>query len=190
MADSKKEGADFTGVTVVDWDSENNWFIRYAKRYKISLPELIDLIFKLWIEYKPIKIGVEKKAFEFQVKPFLEIKARETQIKPVVVQLEDGGTAKNDRIKGALEGRFESGKIWFLKDSFDDQKILRGELYDFPSAKHDDLSDSLSYIQQLGQRPFGKDKEVKPSIAGELEEYRRTQNKTTNNRDVLHGLMD
>lgn len=190
MADSKKDGADFTGVCIVDWDSDNNWYIRYAKRYKINLPELIDLIFKLWLDFKPIKIGVEKKAFEYQVKPFLEIKSRETDIKPIVVQLEDGGNAKGDRIKGALEGRFEAKKIWFFKNSIDDQKILRGELYDFPASKNDDLSDALAYISSLGNRPYSKDKSQPTTISQELEEYRRQQNNNFNSKDILSGVMD
>ena len=156
VAESKKDGADFTGVTIIDWDQDNNWYIQYAKRYKINITSLVDTIFQLWLQYKPNKIGVEKKAFEDQLKPLLRMRSEETGIFPVVVELQHGGKQKEDRIRGALQGRLEVGKIWFKKDIRDDQNILRGELYDFPHAKNDDLGDSLAYHQNIGFRPFGK----------------------------------
>ena len=177
VAESKKDGSDFTGVSVVDWDQENNWFLQHIKRHKVNITGLIDLIFELWQFWKPIKIGVEKKAFEDQIKPLLRIKSEETGIFPIVVELEHGGNRKEDRIRGALVGRFESGKIWFRKDAKDDQLVLKGELYDFPNAKNDDLSDSLAYIQSLGNRPMGRSKEQKSQVEIEFENYKRRQMK-------------
>ena len=138
-AESKKDGADWTAVTIVDWDSDNNWYIDYAKRYRVNSAELIDLIFTLWQEFKPSRIGIEKKAFEDQIKPYLNVKKSELGVFPIVVELEPHGIRKEDRIVGALQGRFESKKIHFKSGSNDDQKILKSELYDFPRAKNDDL---------------------------------------------------
>ena len=172
-AQSKNDGADYTGITVVDWDSDNNWYIIFAKRYKINLPELIDFIFKFWQFYKPSIIGVEKKAFTDQIKPFLDVKAQELGVFPIVKELEDGGTRKYDRILGALEGRFEAKKIHFLKDATDDQVLLKGELYDFPAGKWDDLADALAYVEQIGARPYSKDKIIPSTIKSELRAHRR-----------------
>ncbi|MCH8244312.1 hypothetical protein IIB97_00260 [Patescibacteria group bacterium] len=181
-AQSKNDGADWTGVTVVDWDSDNNWYIVFAKRYKINLPELIDYIFKWWGFYKPAVIGVERKAFEDQIKPYLDIKAAELGIFPIVKELEDKGTRKYDRILGALEGRFEAGKIHFLKGATDDQVLLKGELYDFPAGKFDDLADSLAYVEQLGSRPYSRDKKIPTTITEELKDYRRQQGDLNDSR--------
>ncbi len=164
VADSLKDGADFTGEIGFDWDQDNNWFIQRAKRHKVNITGLVDLIFEIWQVRKPIKIGVEKKAFEDQIKPLLKIRSEETGIYPVVVELTPRGRNKEDRIRGALVGRFENKKIWFKKDSHDDQQILKGELFDFPHAKNDDLSDGLSYGDELGYRPMGKSKEQQSSI--------------------------
>ena len=130
---------DYTGIVVVDWDIENYWYIKYAKRRRVNAPELIDEIFRLWEYYKPIKIGIEKKSFEDQIKPYIEQRSEETGIYPVVVELEHGGTHKVDRIRGALQGRLQAGKIKFLSDSNDNTEELRNELYDFPKAEYDDL---------------------------------------------------
>jgi len=148
---------DYTGIIVIDWDIENNWYVRYAKRERINSPELIDKIFWLWQAYQPIKIGVEKKSFEDQVKPYNTLKSEQTGIYPVVMELEHGGTRKEDRIRGALQGRLQAGKILFSEAPIDDTDDLRQELYDFPKAEFDDLSDALAYIQQIGVRPIMKD---------------------------------
>lgn len=181
---------DWTGTICVDWDTENFWHIKYAKRKRLNAPELIDEIFYLWETYHPIKIGVEKKAYEDQVKPYIELKSEETQIYPVVVELEHGGTRKEDRIRGALQGRLQQGKILFKKDSVDNTDDLRMELYDFPKAKFDDLSDALAYIEQLGHRPLIKGKDtVMPEQSRELlEEVRRR--KLQNRGDVFDGLVN
>jgi len=138
-AESKKQGSDWTAVTVVDTDQNNNWYVRFVKRYRVNSAELIQLIFDLWNTWKPQVIGVERKAFEDQIKPFMDIKAQETGTFPNVVELEHGGQRKEDRIVGSLQGRFESGKILFQENPLDDTRVLHGELYDFPFAKNDDL---------------------------------------------------
>lgn len=171
-AESKKDGADYTGVSIVDWDSDNNWYLHFVKRYRVNSAELIDLIFTLWQEFKPLKIGIEKKAFEDQIKPFLDIKKAELGIFPIVEELLPRGQRKEDRIVGSLQGRFESGKIHFLEGSNDDQGILRSELYDFPRAKNDDLADCTAYLQDLGNRPYSPDKKVPTSIEEELKAVR------------------
>jgi len=93
-----------------------------------------------------------------------------------VVELEHGGKRKEDRIKGALQGRFEAGKIWFKKGSQDDQKLLKGELIDFPSSKNDDLSDSLAYVEQIGYRPMGKSKEQMTTLEQEFWQHKQKSN--------------
>lgn len=145
---------DFTGTVVVDWDIENNWYIRYAKRKRLNAPEMIEWIFYLWETFKPIKIGVEKKSFEDQIMPYIKLKSEETNIYPVIEELEHGGRRKEDRIRGALQGRFQAGKIKFLANAYDDTSELQNEIYDFPRAKYDDLVDCAAYISELGTRPI------------------------------------
>lgn len=168
VADSKKDGADYTGATCIDWDQDNNWFVQLAKRYRVNITGLIDLIFSLWQTYKPQKIGVEKKAFIDQIKPLLLVKSEETGVYPIVEELEPGGRAKEDRIRGALVGRFELGKIWFKKTPIDDTGALRSELYDFPHSRNDDLCDSLAYHQSIGYRPMGQSKSQLSTIEKEF----------------------
>lgn len=186
-AESKNQGADDSFLTVVDWDVENNWFIQEARGRKVNAPELIDWIFEIWETWKPQKIGIEKKAFEDQVKPYLRLKSEQLGVYPIVVELEHGGRRKEDRVVGALQGRFESGKIYFKEAPTDDTPRLRGQLHDFPKGRNDDGPDSLAYHASIGSRPFSKAKEVMTGTEREFYEYRKQQ-KSFNKQSIVNKL--
>lgn len=151
VADSLSGGSDWTGVVVVKIDSEGNWFVWRVNRVKRDIMGLVDLIFEIWQTEKPVCIGVEKKSFADQLDSFLSMKKNELQIYPVIRELQHHGVEKGARILGALQGRFESGKIFFMDGASDNTKELKGELFDFPKARWDDLADALAYIDQLAE---------------------------------------
>lgn len=165
VADSAHENSDYTGVVVVAIDNTHKWHILYAKRYNVTVTGLIDVVFDIWQKFKPNRIGVEKKAFEDQVQPLLKVRSEQTGIYPSVVELKHGGKRKEDRIMGALQGRFENDAILFTKGFPEDQKILQGELYDFPRGKNDDLADALAYISDFAYRSYKKEekKDTRPA---------------------------
>lgn len=174
-ADTDKEGSDYIGVTVVDWDQDNNWYFTYVKRYRLNILGFVDLIFNLWNEWKPQKIGVEKKSFEDQLKPLLDEQMDERQCYPVVRELDHKGRRKEARIIGALQGRFEKGKIWFKKNPKDDTEALKRELFDFPKGRYDDLADAAAYVEQIGSRPFSNKKTETTGLQNEMDEYFRAK---------------
>lgn len=139
VAESKNQGADDTGVTIVDTDRENNWYVRHVKRHKVNSAELLELIFDIHGAYHPAVIGVEKRALEDQVMPFIRTMSEKRGVFPHVVELKHHGKSKEDRVLGALQGRFESGKILFRSEATDDTNVLKGQLRDFPYGKKDDL---------------------------------------------------
>ena len=160
---SKSLGSDYTGVIVNSVDAARNWYLRLVKRLRINSLELVNLIFDLWtnVEYKRhglIKIGVEQKAFNDLIRPMLTREAERRSVYPVIEELKDMGIRKQDRISGALQGRFENGKIHFLEDATDDSEWLRDELISFPLAKNDDLGDALAYQEDIVTYPdIGKE---------------------------------
>lgn len=160
IADTIKDTSDYTGEVSIDISSDNQWYIHRARRHRKGILGIVKLIFDIWEFDKPEMIGIEKKAFENQIRPLLLVESKKRNSYPLVIQLKDGGTQKESRIKGALEGRFEYGMISFLEGATDDQGLLRSELIDFPSAKHDDLSDALAYGEQFAYEPVDS-KEIK-----------------------------
>ena len=61
---SQADTADFTGVVVVSVDQENRWYVRFAKRYKITPTQIINLIFEIHKNFKCAGIGIEEVAFQ------------------------------------------------------------------------------------------------------------------------------
>lgn len=160
VADSTKDGSDWTGVIVHLIDSNGNRYRVYVKRERRNILGKVDLIFELWNkwhQYGLNEIGVEKKAFEDEIKPLLDIEMERRQVYPIVTELKPAHTSKRSRIKGNLEGLYEKGKIWTIIDdnglTIGDTDKLLNELYDFPSSAKDDLSDAEAYITDMAQIP-------------------------------------
>jgi len=180
VADSTGAGHDYTGCVVEAIDENGNWFNRVTKRYRVDILGLINLIFELWNMDGMRKIGVEKKAYEDQIKPLLDLESQKRGQYPVVVELKHGGKRKIDRIKGNLQGLYRQGKIFNRENPEDDTRVLWDQLYSIGggiiASKNDDLADGKSYIAQIAEKPV-------------TEEYRSRYNKERKSRhDPLHKI--
>jgi phage terminase large subunit-like protein len=140
---SAEKTADFTGIVINRVDRENNWYIR-SERFKGTEGELIQKIFDLKNYFKPYKIGIEQKAFEYTLKPNLINEMRNRNSFFSITELKDAGQAKNRRIESLIP-RYEVGAIYFLKSQTD----IIDELIRFPRGVHDDLIDALAYQNQI-----------------------------------------
>jgi len=152
-APSTKEGTDYIGIIVCSVDINNKWYLRHVERFKGNTPQLIDKIFDLRNYWKPLKIGVEQKAFEDLIKPYLDQEMRKRNIFFTIEELKDKGVRKEDRIRGRLQGRFESKSIFLKKNPEDNTNDLIDELVRFPKSKFDDLGDALQYQSEIVQKP-------------------------------------
>lgn len=140
---------DFTALVVVQADSNKDWYVRVAQRYKITPTEIMDLIFRVNAEWKPMCIGIEDVAFQ---KALLYMASEEMRrrgvMAPVTGIKPTPDKTKEMRILG-LVPRFEWGHIHLAKGLED----LKTEALKFPRGAHDDLLDSLSYIEQIVRYP-------------------------------------
>ena len=67
-----------------------------------------------------------------------------------IEDLNHGNRRKSERIIWSLQGIFENGKVTLQKGDWN--KEFADQLVNFPNAQmHDDLVDSLAYIQQIAQ---------------------------------------
>ena len=165
VADSVSHSADWTGAVVIFVAPNGARFRVDVRREKRNIKGVIDLIFEIWEQWAPyglIKIGVEKKAFDDQILPLYEDEKRRRTAYPIIEELKPMGRSKESRIKGALQGFYETGKVisigknderGFYKSVGDTDTLLE-ELYDFPSAKHDDLSDAEGYGGDIAVTPL------------------------------------
>jgi len=156
---STAKTADDTGIVVVSVDKENKWYVRMAERFHGNEKELIDKLFDLHNYWKPLKIGIEQKAYEFTLKTHMDDEMRKRNDFFVIEELKDSGRSKIMRIEG-LVPRFESKSIFFKKDQTD----LLDQLYTFPSGKHDDLIDALAYLLELAEQVYNIQKKAKNNV--------------------------
>lgn len=153
--------SDSTGIIVVSVDLENKWYIQMAQRFKGNEQQVIEKIFDLHSFFAPRKMGIEQKAFQYTLKPSMDVEMRKRNTFFTVEELKDAGRSKNARIEGLIP-RFETNSIFIRRDQTD----LIDELIRFPSAPHDDLIDALAYMLELaepaGERFGGASKPIKP----------------------------
>lgn len=165
---SQADTADFTGVVVVAVDSEKRWYVKLARRYKITPTQIINLIFELNANFSPQIIGVEEVAYQKALLYFLDEEMRRRNVLLPV----KGIKPPTDRTKQArilsMVPRFEWQRI-FLNRGLTDLEL---ELLQFPRGAHDDLIDALASIEYIYYPP-DKDKEFDKKPAANSPDYER-----------------
>jgi hypothetical protein len=153
---SKKESADFTGITVNRVDSENKWHI-YSYRKKIDTKELIDHLFYLNRTYQPQVISLEETTFTMAIKPFLDEEMRKRNQFFSITPLKHHQQQKELRIRGLLP-RWDSDSIFLVGPNME----LLSEMATFPLGANDDVLDSLAYQLQVAQKPYKYESNLHP----------------------------
>ena len=70
---------------------------------------------------------------------------------------------KEERIS-ALQPRFSSGSVWIPQDAGDWWVELKGEMLAFPNGIHDDLLDSLAYVEQIAVTPVKRTARLRSNL--------------------------
>jgi hypothetical protein len=148
QAANSKKRLDESAISIVKVTDDGKWFVKKIEHGRWDIRTTASNILMAIRDYRPLSVGIEKGALKNAVLPYLSDLMRKNNIYAHIVDLTHGNKKKADRIIWALQGRFEHGRIilnteenW---DEFVDQLIL------FPATGvHDDLPDSLSYVDQL-----------------------------------------
>lgn len=148
MIKSALKKLDEHAITVVEV-SPSGWFVHDVIHGRWGIREASLQLIKAAQKYRPVAVGVEKGSLKNAIMPYLEDQMRRMNIYPVIADLTHGGKKKTDRIMWALQGRFQNGRITFKKDQNWNRDLVN-QLLDFPNPMaHDDLIDSLAYIDQI-----------------------------------------
>lgn len=155
---SQADTADFTGVAVVSVDADKRWYIRFARRYKATPTQVIDLLFALNQEFNPQAIGIEEVAYQKALLYFLDEEMRRRNILLPVKGIKPPNNKTKEMRILALVPRFEFGHV-FLNHGLEDLEL---ELVKFPRAAHDDLADALAGIEYIYYPPEKEKRWEKP----------------------------
>jgi predicted phage terminase large subunit-like protein len=148
MVKSMAKKLDETAISVVEV-CEEGWFIHDIIHGRWGVRETSLQIIKAAKKYHCVSLGIEKGSLKNAIMPYLEDQMRRLNTYPNVVALTHGGKKKTERIMWSLQGRFQNGRIFFKKGA-SYVRPLSNQLLDFPNPMvHDDLIDSLAYIDQI-----------------------------------------
>jgi len=145
----KNKRLDNTAISVVKVN-EDGWWVKEIIYGRWTLDKTAETIFNVVAKYAPIAVGIERGiAKQAVMSPLTDLmKMRNKFFR--VEELTHGNKKKTDRIVWALQGRFEHGLIKLNKGDWNARFL--DELFQFPNKLvHDDLIDSLAYIDQMAQ---------------------------------------
>ena len=135
----------------------NGWWVKEIISGRWDTRETALRIIRTAADIRPMKLGIEKGALKNAVGPYLDDEMKRFNKFFNVWDLSPGGKnsgGKQDRIKWAIQGRLEKGRIILNEAGAYEpgswQRKLIEQAADFPSAlSHDDLIDALAYTDQL-----------------------------------------
>lgn len=132
------------------------WHVAEIIYGRWTLDETCDNIFKAVNKYKPIAVGIEKGIAQQAIMGPLQDLMRQRSRFFNIQLLTHGNQKKTDRIMWALQGRFEHRMVELAVGDWN-AKFL-DQLFQFPNPlTHDDLIDSLAYVDQLATETYGGD---------------------------------
>jgi predicted phage terminase large subunit-like protein len=135
---------DYTGISVIDVDTDGIWYLRLACRLRLTPTEIVDKMFELFAQFQLKGLGVEAVAYQEALLYILSEKMRrEKKILPVT-GIKRNQTSKQTRILG-LVPRFEWGRLLVSQGMVD----FEDEYNSFPRGSHDDILDSLASLEEI-----------------------------------------
>ena len=158
-AGASKKRLDESAISIVKVEDNGNWWIKDIIHGRWDIRETASRILMAVRDHQPIAVGIERGALKNAVQPYLNDLMRKNNVYCHITDLTHGNKKKTDRVVWSLQGRFEHGRIT-LNDNLDksDWKEFIDQFLMFPTAGvHDDLIDSLSYVDQLAVTSYNTD---------------------------------
>jgi phage terminase large subunit-like protein len=154
-ASNKRKRLDETAISVVKVGPKG-WWVKEIQHGRWDVRECAVRILKAAKDNKALIVGIEAGSLKNAVMPYLFDLMKRLGTFPRIEELRHGNKKKTDRIVWSLQGRFEHGRI--ILNEGDWNYLFVDQLMQFPDPKtHDDLIDSLAYIDQIAQTLYERD---------------------------------
>ena len=148
----KRSRLDETAIAIVKIDRDK-WWVKDILHGRWNIKETAKKILSSAMKVESTSVGIETGALRNAILPYLEDEMRTENQFISIIECRHGGKKKLDRITWSLQGRMEHGQITFNPDK--DWKHFKNQMLDFPNKlAHDDLLDSLAYIDQVSVADF------------------------------------
>ena len=154
----KSSKLDETAISVVKIVGDE-WLVKDIHHGRWNIKETAEKIIDVSENVNATTVGIESGALKNAIMPYIEDEMRVRGRWINITDVTHGGKKKQDRIVWALQGRMEHGKIKFRKADWNHEFI--SQMLDFPSPlSHDDLLDSLAYIDQVSVADYASSIEI------------------------------
>jgi len=152
---SKNKKLDETAISVVKVH-DGGWWVADIIHGRWDIQETCKQIINAVIKYEPTSVGIEKGSLKNATLPYLTDLMRRSNRFFKIHDVTHGNQKKTDRIVWALQGRFENEKVTLNYGSWNNEFL--DQLLNFPNSQlHDDLIDSLAYIDQIQVVDYASD---------------------------------
>jgi hypothetical protein len=143
---SKERHGDYTGYVVCFVDHNYDVYIEEAKKLRIGVHELMDLLFNLVNTYNPTMVGIEMASLLRALEHPLETEMTKRGKFFYVKALQPSNKiSKEMRIRASLQPIFARRKVFIRKS----QKALEEQLIKYPFINEDDIIDALAYLPHI-----------------------------------------
>lgn len=145
IAMSQEESADQSCIITIGQDTANNLYVLEIQAGRWNQFELKEYIISVCKRHNPTLLGIEKTTASWHfVESFKEI-MRVRNIYIPFTELKPSGRGKNARIESYLLSSIQQSRLYFNCNA---EELIK-EAISFPSGKHDDLIDTLSYCVEM-----------------------------------------
>lgn len=151
----QKNHHDYTGICVIDVDTNGTWYLRVATRDRLTPTQIVDKMFEMHHRFNLKALGVETVAYQESLLYFLDEECKKRKVILPVKAISHRSLSKDSRIL-ALVPRFEWGRIYLAQGLTD----FEDEYSKFPRASHDDLLDSLASLEEIVFYPLKKENKI------------------------------
>lgn len=164
----QKDRHDYTGVAVIDVDTDGHWYLRIANRYRLTPTQIVDKVFDIHKQFNCQAIGVEAVAYQEALIYLLSEQMRDRKTTLPVKAIKRTAVSKNTRIL-SLVPRFEWGGISIAQGLVD----FEDEYNTFPRGSHDDLLDSVASLEEVVFYPEKEKKSDERPASAQHPDYER-----------------
>lgn len=153
---------DYTALAIVDVDLDGTWFLKVARRARLTVSQQLKLVFDVHQMFKPNVIGVESVAYQQALIQLINEEMRRRGVVIPVKEIKRGPDKTKQMRISSLVPRFEWRRLLLAPGLVEFEE----EYLKFPRGRHDDILDAVASIEDIyypPPRPRREDHEPSPS---------------------------
>lgn len=170
----ESEEADESGIIVTGTDENLNIFVLETVKERLTPPQLIDKMVKMYRKWRPRVLSIEEVAFSATYKYWFMDECKRLNIQPNIHKYKRPSKKKKEAEIEGLAPYISAGQVYILQGMHD----LRTEIEQFPLTDSEHLLDALSQGPEVWQEGLGRER---------WDEFRRAEQKIQDRRSKVTG---